>query len=286
MVVAALERPGLTLLGTERIGTGQMSQNHRVRFRGAAADPESVVVKLASDDATSRATGVGLGAYSREISFYSRLAPRIGGPLATCHLAAYDSAEGGSRSCSPTPPTPFRVIRSPAAARQAAIALRALAQIQAPVLGDIALGTSDYLNLPNPLNQALVAHLWPGFLERYDGRISDEHAAVCEAFIPRLDALAADRRPPLGLVHGDYRLDNLLFAGDRCTVVDWQTMSWGPTMIDVSYFVGGGLSVQVRRAEEESLVRLYHEELLARGVEGFRWEACWRGTGARSSAGW
>jgi hypothetical protein len=76
-----------------RIGTGQMSQSHRVVFTSSAG-PGSVVVKLASDDETSRATGVGMGAYFREIAFYRNVAPLVGGSLPACHLAEYDDAEG------------------------------------------------------------------------------------------------------------------------------------------------------------------------------------------------
>src|SRR5690349_6875557 len=87
---------GLTeakVLGTTRIGTGQMSQSHRVQFVGPDGEG-SVVVKLASDDETSRATGVGMGAYYREIAFYRNLAPLVGGSLPACHLAEYDEVEG------------------------------------------------------------------------------------------------------------------------------------------------------------------------------------------------
>ena len=71
-----------------------MSQSHRVRFREGGGAEESVVVKLASEDPTSRATGFGMGAYYREVAFYRELAGRIGGPLARCHLAVYDEGEG------------------------------------------------------------------------------------------------------------------------------------------------------------------------------------------------
>ena len=43
-----------------------------------------------------------------------------------------------------------------------------------------------------------------------------EHLEVCERFVASLDGWAPERRPPLGLVHGDYRLDNMLF-GERPT---------------------------------------------------------------------
>lgn len=273
-----LGRAGLELLSTERIGTGQMSQSHRVRFTGDGGEPESVVVKLASSDPTSRATGVGMGAYFREIAFYRNLAERIGEPLPRCLGAEYDASEGWFTL----------VLEDIVGARQgdqiagcsvdeARIALRELARVQAPVLGDLALGAADWLNLPNPLDQALLTQLLPAFLERYADRIDPAHAKVCERFVPSCDAWASDRHPPLGLVHGDYRLDNLLFENGGCKVVDWQTVAWGSAVVDAAYFVGGGLAVDDRRAHEEELVRGYHGELLAQGVQGFGWDQCWEG---------
>ena len=52
---AALGDGALEIASVERIGTGQMSQNHRVAYRTEDGGEHTVVVKLASDDATSRA---------------------------------------------------------------------------------------------------------------------------------------------------------------------------------------------------------------------------------------
>jgi hypothetical protein len=273
---AALGRPGLEIAATERIGTGQMSQCHRVRFAAPGGSDETVVVKLASDDATSRGTGTGLGAYFREIAFYKNLAGRIGGPLPRCHLAEYDAAEGW-----------FTLVLEDVVGgvqgdqiagcgvQEARVALTELARIHAPVLGDLALGSADYLNQPNPFTQAVLTQLLPGFLDRYDDRIAPEHAALCERLVSSLDAWTVDQRPPLGLVHGDYRLDNLMFVGETCKVVDWQTVSWGPAMVDAAYFIGGGLSIEDRREHEEELLRVYHETLREQGADGLSWEQCW-----------
>src|SRR3954469_21141324 len=263
----------------ERIGTGQMSQNHRVRLTGDGAPP-SVVIKVAAADSTSRATGVGMGAYEREIRFYRELAPRIGGPLARCLATAFDTTEGWFTI----------VLEDIAPARQgdqvegcsvddARRAMEGLAWLHAPVFAPSELGATPWLNQATPLNQALLSQLLPGFLERYDGRIAPEHRALCERFVASADGWGNDRRPPLGLVHGDYRLDNMLFGEEGAprplTVVDWQTVSWGPPLLDASYFVGGGLGVENRRAHEEELVRVYHDGLRAQGVDGFSWEDCW-----------
>jgi hypothetical protein len=91
---AALGGAAVESFELEAIGTGQMSESTRVRlaYRGAAVNgPASVVMKSASTDENSRGTGVGLGIYEREVRFYSELAPRIGGPLARCHLAQIDA---------------------------------------------------------------------------------------------------------------------------------------------------------------------------------------------------
>ena len=188
-----------------------MSQSYRVAFAGDRGR-ESVVVKLASDNPTSRATGVGMGAYAREVAFYRQLAERIEGPLASCHLAIYDETDGwftlvledlvGSEQGDQI---------AGCSVEQARIALGALARVHAPFLGDAHLGTLPWLNQASPIDQALVGTLLPGFLERYGERIAPEHAEVCRQFASVFDAWAADRRPPLGLVHGDFRLDNLLF---------------------------------------------------------------------------
>ena len=275
-LASALAQPGVQLRSLEQIGTGQMSQSYRASFAAADGAHRTVVVKLAAEDPMSRATGVGMGAYLREVSFYKHLARRIGGPLAACHMAEYDAAEGW-----------FTLVLADiggatqgdqiagCSIAEARLAMAALARVHAPVLGDLALSATDWLNQPNPLNQALLTGLLPGFLERYGERISPEHAAVCERFVQSIDGWAQERRAPLGLVHGDYRLDNLLFDADGCTVVDWQTVGWGPAMVDAAYFIGGGVALADRRAHEQELVRVYHDELLRLGVKGFTWEHCW-----------
>src|SRR5262249_42931614 len=84
---------------------------------------------------------------------------------------------------------------------------------------------------------------------------------------------------PSTVVHGDYRLDNLLFgepdSGTPIAVVDWQLAAHAPALPDVAYFIGAGLHANDRRAHEGDLVRRYHDGLLATGVAGSGWDRCW-----------
>jgi hypothetical protein len=271
----------LNIVASEPIGTGQMSQSHRVHLEHAEGDgPASLVVKLASPDPTSRATGQGLGAYLREVEFYRQLAARIAGPTMRCHAAAIDDEGWFTLVLDDAVDTVQGDQVAGCQVDDARLAMHALAELHAPVYGDAALGAADWLNVASPLRQALLAQLLPGFLERYGERIDPEHVEVCRRFVESIDGWMADARPPLGLVHGDYRLDNMLFApgGDRPPkVVDWQTVSWGPMMLDAAYFIGGCLSVEDRRAHERELVGLYHESMLGRGARDLDWDACWEG---------
>ena len=69
-------------------------------------------------------------------------------------------------------------------------------------------------------------------------------------------------------MHGDYRLDNLMFppVGDGAVALDWQTVGVGPPARDIAYFLGNSLERAERQAHEEVLVGRYHEALRERGV--------------------
>jgi Phosphotransferase enzyme family len=286
---AALGTGPIEAFSTDPVGTGQMSESHRISLsyadvragsaNGSAPGPATIVLKLAAQDTASRATGVGLGIYAREVRFYGELAPRIGGPVPECELALFDDSEGWfTLLLEDVAGAPGDQIEG-CSVDQARLAMSALARLHAPVLGDAALAASDWLNRPSPINQALVSQLLPGFLERYGERVAPEHRALCERFVARLDSWLADRRPPQGLVHGDFRLDNLLFgepgSAKPLTVVDWQTVGWGGSVTDAAYFLGGGLRPQERRRHERELLREYHEALLAQRTQGLAWETCW-----------
>jgi Ecdysteroid kinase-like family len=277
----------------ESIGTGQMSESCRVSIDyvpGPDAGPPTVVLKTASADQNSRSAGVGLGVYDREVRFYRELAPRVGGPLAECHLAVIDPDQGSfTLLLEDVSPAVQGDQIAGCAVDQARLALRELAELHAPVFADPQLGATPWLNQENVLGQALMSQLLQAFLERYGDRVLPEHQEVCRRFVASLDGWVSDRRPPLGLVHGDYRLDNMLFgvheAPRRFVVVDWQTVSWGPVMSDASYFLGGSLTLQDRRRHEQELVREYYDTLRAHGVRGFDWSDCWNGYRRQSFLG-
>jgi hypothetical protein len=262
---------GVRAFAFERIGTGQMSECYRVALSYANGDsgPNSVVLKVAATDPVSRQTGLALGLYEREVRFYTEIAPGLGGPIAPCHHAAYNTDTGAFHLLlgDAAPAVVGNEIHG-ATVEQALLALAELARVHAPLLGDTAMANADWLNRESPMSQALIGQLYAGFLERYRDQIAPAHREVCERLVASFDAYIASETAPQrahGLVHGDYRLDNMLFgepgAARPLTVVDWQTVTWGPAMTDVAYFLGCALPDDLRRDHYEALLRAYHDAL-------------------------
>jgi hypothetical protein len=267
------------------VGTGQMGDSVRLAltYDQETDAPASVVAKLPAADPTSRATAAAVRSYEIEVSFYRELAPRLPVRNPHCYLALHDQASDDF----------VLVLEDLAPAMQgdqlagcsldeAAIAVDELPRLHTPLWGDAYLATLPWLSSRDETSIAmttmLVTGLYDGFRARYHERLDPEVLALCERFIPRLGAYLGSGRGPSTVVHGDYRLDNLLFGneggGPPVAVVDWQTVAHGPGITDLSYFIGAGLLIDDRRTNEEALVRNYHGAVRAAGVE-LEWDDCW-----------
>ncbi len=265
-------------VGSERIGDGLVGLNLRVAIESSDdAAPASVVVKLPSLDETSRATGVALRNYEREVKFYDRIASTVDIRVPHCHHGSWDEASGDF----------VLVLEDMAPAEQgdqvagcdvdtARAAVVELARLHAPRWGDETLHEHEFLQRRSGADDgAQLAGLWelflPGFTATYAGYLDASMQRVLDAFGPRLADWVEGRSGPLAVTHGDYRLDNLLFAtsagGPPVTAVDWQTPGHGGPVADLAYFLGAGLVPEDRRAAEAELVGDYGTALAAGGVD-------------------
>ena len=122
----------------------------------------------------------------------------------------------------------------------------------------------------------LIQNLWQGFKERYQGRISDRALVFGDVLSKNFDEFGSLREGAKGLVHWDYRPDNMLFAtekgGEPLTVVDWQSFAYGPPASDVGYCIAGALEPNLRRKHEGEILSLYLSQLEQLGVGGYNEE--------------
>lgn len=269
------------------VGTGQTGATYRITATYEAnltGVPETFVIKLpVQDDAVK--SGVTLG-YLSEVALYARVADKMAVPTPRCFYSgiANEGADFALLLEDMSPAVQGDQIAG-STAEQARVAVTALAGLHGPSWCD-----------PTWLDLAEIAMPKPGDEPAIQGFGDIARMAVdmtLEKLHPHIDA--ADRetataamsvvtpwlmaeRDRYSLMHGDYRLDNLLFdpQTNRVTVVDWQTMGIGLPTRDLSNFTATSLQPELRAAIEEQLVDDYHRTLLGYGVTGYDRETCWR----------
>lgn len=264
------------------IGTGQVADSYRLglTWSSAGAGPATLVAKVTAASQVSRAAARATRTYEVEVGFYQDLAPTLPVRSPDCSYAAHDpNTDGYVVLLEDAAPAVQGDQLAGCSVDEAAAALDELALLHGPRWADHRLHELPWLNrhVEGSIDDmvGLVGMMLPQFLDRYAERLSPDVVDATERLGGRLpDYLEREVGPTV--VHGDFRVDNLLFGRERVFVLDWQTVRLGPAMSDVSYFLGGSISVDDRRSYEEELVRHYHERLLAAGGE-LGWDDCWAG---------
>lgn len=272
----------------EPVGTGQMCDTFRasILWEPPGSGPATVVVKLPATDPTSREAARAVRAYEKEVRFYQQLAPTVAVRTPRCWLADLDETDTTRFVLCLEDLAPARAGDQLAGCppEQAQAAVDELVQLHAPRWADPALQDLPWLH-QDPAQQAaflseLLPGLWRGFQDRYAAALEPVVLEAGHQLFDRLERYLAPTGTPLTVVHGDYRLDNLLFGEHDqgrpcCWVCDWQTCRTGAGPEDLGYFLGAGLLPEDRRAHEERLVARYHAGLLASGVPDYPVERCW-----------
>jgi hypothetical protein len=273
-----LDGAAVVAVTADPLGTGQMSDSFRVvlDYSAPSTAPQSIVAKLPSSDDSSRTTAITLRSYEKEVRFYQQVAPQLSLKLPTAYFAGIEPETGRF--------TLLLEDLSPARqgdqllgcdATTAAEALDQLAVLHATFWGSSALTGMDWLGGYSEEESAfligLLPALWAGFQDRYSTDLAADVTRAGASLFDHLDEYLAPTTTPTTLVHGDFRVDNLLFApsGEVVGVVDWQTCSLGSALSDVAYFLGASLSPEERRESEAELVRGYVDQLVAGGVTGY-----------------
>lgn len=259
-----------------RIGDGLVGMNLRLVLDGEPGVPDTVVIKLPSPDPTSRATGIALRNYEREVHFYRELASTVDVRAAACYAADWDQESGDFHLLLEdlAPGAQGNQING-CSVEQARTAVLELARLHGPRWGDPTLGDLEWLQRRTTADDtAALVGLWqmfePGFVATFARYLDADQLELVESFGARLATWVDGQTGPLTVTHGDYRLDNLMFAteagGYPVAVVDWQTPGHGIALSDVSYFLGAGLHPVERRRVERGLLDEYAAALGEYGV--------------------
>lgn len=285
-LTAALRSAGhdVTVRSVEReqVGTGQMGTSIRLTMElddGEHEVPSTLVAKLPSTDERQRAMVAGI--YRTEVEFYRQLAPTLTVRTPRCW---YSDLSGDWQR--------FVLLLEDLAPREQGDQIRGctveearlgvvnLAGLHGPRWCDPTLADSEWMQLIAGDGAEMIGLVMRDatdrFLERYADRLDTDDKELLDRIPAALPGWILARSERFAPIHGDYRLDNLLFGegGDPIATVDWQTVTLGLPARDLAYFLSTGLSVEDRRAHEEELVEHYHEALVSQGVRNHPLEQC------------
>ncbi|MBC2778992.1 phosphotransferase family protein [Parasphingopyxis marina] len=256
------------------IGTGQMCDSFRLALDWANHDgPATIVAKCPSANADSRQIARTVHTYMREVSWYRDLAGEIPVSCPRCFHAeiAEDEVEFALLLEDMEPAAQGDQLAG-ATIAEIESAIAEAAKLQAPLWNNPRLGGYAWLAAQGnrEIVRALMPKLYMGFEARYRDRLAPEIHEMGRAFVERLDGFLDYEPPTRTVVHGDFRIDNLLFHPETgaVTVIDWQTVGIGTGASDIAYLIGTSIADPARRAAEEArLLRDYAARLEAQGVE-------------------
>jgi hypothetical protein len=262
------------------VGTGQIGTCYRLTLGGSGV-PASMLAKLPAPDPGTR--DILANVYRTELRFYSLIAPTVDVRVPTTYYSEI-AADSGDFTLLMEDLSP-RVQGDQLAGcsvEQARDAVVNLAGLHGPRWCDPTLLDVEGLQINGPDDASLMAELYgPAtdiFVDGLAALLSDEDVVTLREVVEIVEAWALARAERYGLVHGDYRLDNLMFppdGGAGVVVLDWQTLSLALPARDLAYFLSTGLSVEDRRAHERDLVAAYHQALTSYDVRDYSLEDCW-----------
>lgn len=260
------------------VGTGQIGAMYRVTADGLE---RPLLVKLPTPEVGTREMLA--GAYRSEVRFYTCIAPTVGIRVPRVYLAEMDDDDVGFTVVMEDLHPSVQGDQLLGCSRAHAVdAVVNLAGLHGPRWCDESLLEIDGLTRNGPDEaDMLVGFYEPAvemFLDNLAGHLASGTSEVVRRTVPAIAAWELGRRERFGLVHGDYRLDNLMFPPGGATgvhAVDWQTLSIALPARDLAFFTGTSLEPAARREWEAELVSAYHEALVGHGVRDHSLDECW-----------
>lgn len=266
-------------------GVGMMSGLSKLELTYArGTGPAAIVYKHPADHDGNRAVADAFHLYEREVLFYRDVAHRSRAYTPHVYYAAIDGPDFALLMEDLSDYELGDQVKG-CSLEQARAGMAWMAQHHAASWGRVDDPVFDFLPYVSPSysSEALqqgAAYGWDPMVEAF-GHVLPEHVRALKdrylAVAQKLfDWMAT---PPLTVVHGDFRMDNLFFAGrpgqHGLIALDWQGALRGRATQDIAYFLSGSIPTDMRRAHERELIALWHEKLVAEGVTGYSLDDAW-----------
>jgi hypothetical protein len=264
-------------------GVGVLGQLARVRLQYDKPEegaPASLVGKFPATVQENRDLANAFRFYEREVRFYEQIADEVELRTPKRYFSHFDDETNdfvllmedlGSARCGDQV--------TGCAQEETATLLREMARFHATWWDRVGTPALDWIpwgNAPeNAMAQPAYQDAWQPFLQKFGDRLPQKALRAGERLYHTANAIQNMLTvPPMTIVHGDLRYDNLFFDSTQMAVADWQIISRTRGPYDVAYFMSQSVNSSDRRACEMGILRGYHDTLLEHGVRDYRFEQC------------
>jgi len=272
-------------------GVGLMGEVARLTMQYESGGPVGVrtaIVKVPTENEGFKHVGLMLGLYQKEHGFYADASQHVPVSIPRAYYNAADEESGN-----------FALVMEDMAPRrcgnqldgcsreEAELALRELARFHAtwwesPLLDEFKRWLPDTDDPYFELLEGAYVNSLPHMDAKFGHLLSEHVRGIAwrnqENYREFFDR-GGGRRPHT-MVHGDFRLDNMMFsqsdAGLELTLLDFQIPFRANGLWDVVYFLAGNFTPEWRREHQHQLVQLYHSALIDAGVADYPFDQCWQ----------
>lgn len=267
-------------------GAGMMSSMARIEIQydiDDATAPTSLVIKLPAENETNRAVAVQYSLYLKEVRYYKELAPLTNASSPRIYASYLDDNQDFLLLMEDASDYRMGNQVEGATFEECEICISELVKLHASFWEK--LDAVDWLphiaNSDNAKNMAKGAEIgWIQLMEYFGDQVPSSINQKKEIYLASIDRLQRGLdQSPITLVHGDFRMDNMLFgqntAQSPLIIVDFQGPLKGKGIQDFAYFLCHSSQIEVRRQYERELVQRYVDGLKQAGVSAYEYPEAW-----------
>lgn len=244
----------------------------------AGEGPESVFVKLPPFDEAQRGLVSATDMGRREARFYAGPAAEVPMRVPQCFHAAYgeDATEYvmvledlAARGCT------FTNRMEPHAEEYAGKLIAGLARVHAHFWNDPRFG-DEYGWVQPSMRGRRASPLIEQARDQFSDDMPPVFRELCDLVIEHNQGITAllDEGEET-LIHGDCHAGNQFGDGDEVGLYDWAVISRSPGIRDISIYLGNSCPTELRRAQQESWLRMYRQTLIDSGVDAPTYHDLW-----------
>ncbi len=267
------------------VAGGQLAGTWRLRVSLVGRPAWPLVCKLPSANPATRAAVTAMGLYRTEVEAYRHADLLAAADMPRC-LHADGQGLDGSFVLLLEDLAPARQVSHHSVCAQGDLesALRTAAALHHSARDQFDSAVPPFL-LDKQRREVQNLRLLPMAVQRFKALhgpvLTAQDLALVDQLVRVYPRAIQFRGPELTLLHGDFRLQNLLFdirgQPGRVGVLDWQTLRLGHGLADVASLLGGSLEPALRRDIERDLLGAYSRALAQWGEPPMDADEVWLG---------